>query len=624
MQTTTTRFGGMVPRLQSFILPDTNSQISIDANLLSGGLEAFRADVPVQQLDKLYSDMYLYRRGSRYYINEDPYAGAPQWLFFEEHKDVVSSPVFDDVANQMYVTYKDEFRVFDSNTLKLIDTTINSSNSLLVGLSKVDQPSMQLVAESTSTVDDETRAYVVCSVREWQSGKLDIGEPSLPAKQSTGETFIDMVAGEVPQITFERPEDYLERGITHLYVYRSRVTIAGEATYALVIMIDIRDGAAMPVNVERQGNTFIFKDTVATLDLQDSLVSSTWQAPPDNLQGIISMRNGILAGFLDKTVYISEPNMPHAWPEAYRIPTDYEIVGLGVFGNTLVICTKGYTFVCVVSNPSAALLIPIQEAAPCVSKRSIVSMTAGVLYASKLGIFHVNGSGAQLITKQLITDKEWEIYNPETMRATPFQNRYAVFFDGKNYEINGFVVDFVEANIGLQGISTYADAIWYDDITDSVYVIYKHPAVDRPFLMRFAEGSQDSRNMLWRSKQYFSDDGLFTLAAGKINFYDDSKSYEAPKFSYIESSNAFDVNVIDTFSISGDANTNARNFIDSLGTSTRFRLYINNKFRYATPIFNNKPFRLPAGFRGDSYYFEVEGTLPVKRVQVATSIGELT
>ena len=614
----------MLPRYQSFVLPDTNSQLSIDANLVSGGLEAFRADVPVHELDTLYKGMYKYLRGSRYLSPNDPYNRTTQWLYFNTFVDVVSSPVFDDVSNQMYITHNDSFRVFDSNTVKLQDSTIDASNSFLVGLSQVEQPSLSTAEFAESTIDAESRSYVVCSVRVWDSGKVDIGEPSLPAKTATGLTYVDMTPGVVPQITFHRPGDFVERGITHVYVYRTRVTTEGTPDYALVKMIDIRPGAAPSLDVEIDNDKFIFTDKVATLDLMESIVSSSWQSPPDNLQGIVSLRNGILAGFLDKTVYISEPNMPHAWPEEYRIPTDYEIVGLGVFGNTLVICTKGYTFVCVVSNPGAALLIPIQEAAPCVAKRSIVSMTAGVLYASRLGIFHVSGSGAQLITKELITDKEWEVYNPETMRATPFQNRYAVFFDGKNFELNGFVVDFVEPNIGLQGLSTYVDALWYDDVTDTVYVIYQHPTANRPFLMRFAEGSADSRNMLWRSKQYFSDDGLFTMAAGKINFYDDSRDYTPQEFSYIESTNSFNGNVLDMHPIAGDANTNARNFIDAMGTSTRFRLYVNNKFRYSTPIYNNKAFRLPAGFRGDSYYFEVEGTLPVKRVQVATSIGELT
>ena len=624
MQTTTTRFGGMLPRFQSFVLPDTNSQLSIDANLVSGGLEAFRADVPVHELSVLYKDMYKYLRGSRYNIVNDPYNRQGQWLYFTEYADVVSSPVFDDVSSQMYITYKNEFRVFDSNTLATTGDTIDSTNSFLVGLSQVVQPVLSLTAEASSTVDGESRSYVACTVRNWNSGKLDLGEPSLPAKTTDGKTFVDMSPGLVPKIVFKRPVDYVTRGITHVYIYRTAVTTDGTPDYKLVKMIDIRPGGALPQDVTVSGDTYTMVDKIATIDLLESLVSSSWNYPPDNLQGVINLRNGILAGFLDKTVYISEPNMPHAWPEEYRIPTDYEIVGLGVFGNTLVICTKGYTFVCVVSNPGAALLIPIQEAAPCVAKRSIVSMTAGVLYASKLGIFHISGSGAQLITKDIITEKEWEVYNPETMRATPFQNRYAVFFDGKDYELNGFVVDFVEPNIGLQGLSTYVDALWYDDITDTVYVIYQHPTANRPFLMLFSEGSADSRNMLWRSKQYFSDDGLFTLAAGKINFYDDSRDYTPPQFSYIESTNAFNENVFNTFPIAGDANTNARNFIDSMGDSTRFRLYVNNQFRYTTPIYNNKSFRLPAGFRGDSYYFEVEGTLPVKRVQVATSIGELT
>lgn len=624
MRITTEKFLGMLPRYQAFVLPDNNAQLSIDANLVSGGLEALRMDMAIRKLPEVYGGIALYRRGRRYNFPVDSHENNEQWLFFDKPVDLVPSPTIDDIGNMSFVTGLKEFRVFDADTLDYSHSTINENNSYLVGIPPSKQkPTLTLVNGGEQT--QRTHVYAIAFARTWKSGKIDLGKMSDPALNGQL-TYIDLAPGKTAKITFKRPDDYVARGITDVYIFRSAVTTTGTVSYRLVTEFPIYPNAPIPndVTVDPATGTFTFTDNVTTLSLKETAVNQQWDAPPDDLEGVISLRNGILAGFKDKTVYISEPNMPHAWPIMYSLQTDYEIVGLGVFGNTLVVCTKGYTFMSVISDPARMILTPIQEASPCQSRRSIVNHDIGVLYASKHGIIFVTGNGAELVTKEIITDKEWQLYNPDTMRATKFQGRYAVFFDGDGYELNGLLVDFNEANIGFQGLSTYIDTSWYDDVTDTTYVVYKHPATNTPYLSKFAEGNIDRRVITWTSKQFFSKQGLFSPAAAKINFYDDSYVHTKETFNYIESFHAFNMGQVNLHSINGDANTNSRQVIDNIMRYLEFRLYIQDKLRYRGQILDNLPVRLPAGYRGDSCYYSITSTYPIERVQVANSIMELT
>lgn len=622
MRITTNKFLGMLPRYQPFVLPENNAQLSVDANLVSGGLEALRMDKAIKKLPKVYAGIALYRRGRRYNFPEDSLDKREQWLFFDRYIDLVPSPAMNDAGNMSFVSGLDEFRVFDSDTLDAAHSTIGPNNSYLVGIpAPVINPTITVVDGTDAT--QRTYTYAIAFARTWKSGKLDLGKISAPATHEQ-RTYVDLAPNKSAKITFSRPADYSERGITDVYIYRSAVTTTGVVTYRLVTYFPIIPNAPIPNDVTVSNGTFTFTDNVKALDLKDTAVNLNWDAPPDDLQGIITLRNGVLAGFKGKTVYISEPNMPHAWPIPYTLQTDYDIVGLGVFGNTLVVCTNGYTFMAVVSDPARVILTPIQEAAPCQSKRSIVNYDSGVLYASKNGIIYVTSNGARLVTKNIITEKEWGLYNPSTMRATKFQDRYVVFFDGDEYVLNGFIVDFEEEATGLQGLSTYIDTSWYDDVTDTVYVCYKHPTANVPYLMTFAEGNIDRRVITWTSKQHFSKQGLFSPAAAKINFYDDSEVYVKEVFNYIESSHAFNVPQVNIHSINGDANTNSRRVIDNIIRHVELRIYVQDRLRFRGQVYDNRVLRLPAGFRGDSCYFSVTSTLPIERVQIANSVAELT
>ena len=56
---------------------------------------------------------------------------------------------------------------------------------------------------------------------------------------------------------------------------------------------------------------------------------------------MVVMPGGVIAGFAGRDVYFCEPFKPHAWPVAYSMPVDAEIVTLGVYDTTLLVPIVG-------------------------------------------------------------------------------------------------------------------------------------------------------------------------------------------------------------------------------------------------------------------------------------------
>ena len=56
--------------------------------------------------------------------------------------------------------------------------------------------------------------------------------------------------------------------------------------------------------------------------------------------GLIPVANGIMAGFTGNRLCLSEPFLPHAWPIAYRITLEDDIVAIAATGNGIVAMTK--------------------------------------------------------------------------------------------------------------------------------------------------------------------------------------------------------------------------------------------------------------------------------------------
>ena len=231
----------------------------------------------------------------------------------------------------------------------------------------------------------ETRAYTWTLVNDW-------GEESMPYLPGNGNSDAEFELLELDgndevlvQATMPTPQEIMDYGYAKWRLYRSNSGSQASA-FQLVFEKALTDN---PVT-----------DKKSNAALLESLASMTWEPPPvvngKYLQGICALPNGFMAGFIDKTVYFSEVFRPYAWPSEYTHTFQYPIVGLGVFGQTLVVLTETGPWYLSGSDPSSMSKEDTRSNQACVSARSICPVDGGVIFASPDGLCLASPTGIKV------------------------------------------------------------------------------------------------------------------------------------------------------------------------------------------------------------------------------------
>jgi len=249
-----------------------------------------------------------------------------------------------------------------------------------------------------------------------------------------------------------------------------------------------------------------YTDTSKNSELAEVIPSNTWIAPPDDdtslypdgpMKGLISLPNGILAGFTGKRICFSEAYQPHAWPADYRIAIDENIVGIAATSNGVVLGTESTPYLVTGTDPSSMVAIRIESGEACLSKRSMVDMGEYILYAGPDGIVAVQGATASVVTEALITPEQWQSsYYPSTITGFKWQGRYVGFYNtGSGF--GGFIFDPRSPEAGI--INLDASALIRGGFTDpddnELYLIIGNK------IKKF-QGSSSSLTYNWKSKEF--------------------------------------------------------------------------------------------------------------------------
>jgi hypothetical protein len=271
--------------------------------------------------------------------------------------------------------------------------------------------------------------------------------------------------------------------IDAVYIYRTAVGNSGVADFYYVDEVPF--------------GTTTYPDNIPTTDIvaNDTLQSAGWAPPPEDMHGLVLMPNGFAMGFTGNTVVFSEPYRLHAWPVEYALATEYPIVGLGVHGQSCAIMTQAFPYVATGTRPDSVALIKIRTPEPCLSKKSIVPMLHGVVYASQNGLVMMHSGGADLVTKGMISKEEWQVrYKPELIDATRYLTKYLA----TNGAGSGFIInlDFQDPDIVDLTGSLVLDNIYNDDLTGEVF------AMEGNILYLWDTPTEPRTSYRWRSKEY--------------------------------------------------------------------------------------------------------------------------
>lgn len=593
-------FSGSIPRTGSRLLPDNHAQFAQNAKITSGELRAWGKPLTIFTPLKANA-ISMYRL---------PFGGIDYWLTWTTDVNALPGPIAGDAMARTYYTGDTTGSLAGpkkTNYALATNTGVGGDMPLDFLEMGIPAPAGTFTATPGAATSGTAipRSYVISYISTWgeESGYSTPVTANLqPAQTCNIAAIPGAPAGKY--------------SIASVRLYKTLTGTTGTTTYLKVA--DIAVGTAT------------FLDNIADTALgPTSLPTAYYDAPPADMRGLVAMPNGIMAAFSGNTVCFSEPFLPHAWPIAYRVAMDFTVVGLGVSGSELLIATTGAPYVGAGTHPSTMSFTKIQSKESCLSKRGVAEMGYGVMYPSLNGMVLSSGAGSDIATEHFYTRDEWSALNPASMIATKYDNRLVVFYKTVAGVYGGFTLNPAE--------KTHAE------ITTTVTGIYNDPQNNILYVMTngvVAQFDGDSLNMTpfdWKSKVFVQkrpvNFGAAQVDADYASLNSGSQSSAALAAAYAANVVIFNGGAGPTFgelngSMLNQYTVNGSKMIDLVpaGFLDRFlqvKFFVDGVLQFTKSPTNNRPFRLPSGFKGRDWEFELSGNVKAYWLQVGETVDDL-
>lgn len=569
-------FSGIMPMRDRSVLPDNASGSCTNAYLYGGSVRGFGKANSVYTL-KSPATKSVYRVPL---TNPNDFVDS-LWLESDDpFRSVIRAPMIEDSFKRYYFFPSDQA---PNNFGPQYNTLANlraGAPGLTLGIpNPTVAPTVSYTGGTITT--QEVRAYVYT----WQSAYNEEGPPSPPAtlKGTVDGTWqIGLTAPSVAQLA--------NRSITSVNIYRTVTDSTGVAEYYLVATIPIAQLTFIDV----------FRDTDITSN--QTMNSSTWTAPPADLQGVVTMANGILAGWSNqKEIWFCEPYRPHAWPSGYALTVDAPIVALAAIGSSLVILTENTPSVASGVTPAQMTIGKISSREPCISRGSVAPAGEGVYYASPNGLILVNTLGTTNVTQMFVSKENWESYSPETFRASKYAMAYMAFSSGSLAVNNGIIIDHVAMTLMMSRLSfgQQVSTVYCDELSGSTFIVTA---------TQVYEWSPSAPSALlpyvWESK-----DWRFPYAeqfVGGVVYFDIPPTLTIPT------------------PTAATRNTSQAQDLDPTKQYLLLKVYADESLVLVREIQKSgELIMFPSGFTATYWRFRFEGQVNIKEAKFATSVKEL-
>lgn len=572
-------FVGENPKIIPRLLGDTASQLAYNVRLDDGGLTPVRKKRFEHQFPSPPPAGYrtIYKHGT-------------DWLGWEDDVYVAPGPV---ATDRLYITGDGVPKMLAAGTTYPLAVPF-PAGALTATLGGTPTPGAQ----------GTTRIYVYT----WVTAFGEESEPSpasadvfwTPGQTTTLSGFAATPGG---------------RNITLQRIYRAQTGKTGTQLYFIA---------------ERAASTGNFVDTVSPELLQEQLPSVGWNAPPDDLTGLIALPNGMMAAFSGKELCFSEPYRPHAWPEAYRLTMDYGIVGLGAFASSIIVATQGTPYIVNGTAPENMVSERIEQNLPCINARGIVDLGYSVVYPSHDGLVLVTASGATVATTRIFSRDDWLRLNPYGMVAGQYNGRYFTSYsysDVNGVEYRGtFIMDLTGEQPFLIRSDVEASAMYFDLPTGQLYMLVEGSVFEWDAL------SEPSALLSWKSKLFVlpkptnfgailveSDTGLTPEQLDAIQAEIDRITAEnAVIFAQDSIGGELNGAAVNLYPVNGDELQQ----VPTLSRTVSVSVYADRKL-VATVGKVNQMARLPAGFMAQLWEVEVSSDTSVTQITMAGTGAEL-
>jgi hypothetical protein len=571
-----TGFTGEIPRLVPRLLPEAAAKSAMNTRLESGGLSPYRKPKFAFHITTIAAGLV-----------KTIYNNAGTWLAWDKTVYCAPGPV---ATDRLYV--------MGDGVPKMVaaGTTYNLAMSF---------PPTALTAtpSGSGSGDVFVRGYVYTEV-------TGFGEESAPCPLSN---LVNWQSGQSVTLSgFRTPP--AGRNITLQRIYRSQTTLNGTDLFFIA---------------ERAASNGNYVDTVAVINQGEIIPSLEWDAPPDDLTGLITLPNGMMAAFHGKELRFCEPWRPHAWPEKYGMTMDSDIVALGAFGTTVVVATEGQPYMVSGTSPDTMAQEKLELNLPCINARGLVDLGYAIAYPSHDGLVVVSSSGARVVTDQLMTRNDWLRTAPDRFVSGQFFGRYLASYEYVDpsgaAQSGSFVIDLTGQEATLHRTTYKADASWYDIAAGKLYLclgqdIYEWDALD-----------SENEILVYRSKEFVVPKplnfGAILIEASTLTTPEEDAAIEAAQ----AAAAAYNAGIFGNASIGGEVNGDVVNVYpvngDQLQRLGQSRFVAVNVWADGVLVANvsriNRVARLPAGFLGRIWELEVSANADIAQVTMAQTAAEL-
>jgi len=573
-----TSFAGVAPKLSARLLANDVGQEAKDVNLDAGVLTPVKDNSNVQQITDGRTSAYKY-----------DFSGSTYYLQFTNDVNVVPGPVPDDAFDRLYWT-GNTFPQMASST-EIITAGGSGDyprNFFRLG---IPAPANAPTTSITSGSDDGTQtqfstSYVYTFVSAF-------GEEGPPSPASTVLTKVD-----AQTVTISGMDTSTSKSNTNLSKKRIYRSNTGSNTTNFQFVKEVTLATASTT------------DNTTNANLAEIIPSTFHIAPPDEdtstypngkMIGLTAMPNGVLAGFTGKRLCFSEPFLPHAWPVAFRITLEEEIVAIAMTGSGLFVGTKGTPYFVAGTDPQSMSIIRLEAAQACLNKRSMVDMGDYVIYASPDGLVLVEGTSVGVITEPIIDPETWRgSYYPDTIQGFLHEGKYIGYFNSGGNR-GGFIFDprgGKNAFTNLTATSTTIPTGGYTDPDNNeLYVIVDNGSTTN--IERYQNGS-NNQTLTFKTKEIVMPK-LTSMAFVKV----EAESFASPGITvkvFGDGTEIYDATITTSgsvFSVTGAAPTS-----------------------FSATSISEPILRLPAS-KHKTFAVEVSGAQVVNEIAIAESMEEL-
>lgn len=523
------RFGGEAPRVPPRDLEPHLAQTAQNCDLRNGNLVPLKGGAFEWTPTKLGTIKSIYLFADQY------------WFHWTDDVDVIRGPIAGDTSERTYYTGTEYPRVTDNSIGVQGGGTDYPTNSYQLGIPK---PTAAISASlgtggGCDDADKISAAFAYAYVSEWgEEGPLSDPTAVVDVCQSQTVTISGLAAPS---------------GNYNIATYRIYCSTRGEFQFLADVAV---------------GNTSYDYASFSEDDFGEVATSETWYPPPDDMQGLCMMANGIAVGFAGNEIIPSETWQPHAYPPQYRLVTDYPIVAIAAVGQGLVVATEGHPYLVSGAAPSALSMVKSESKQACVSKRSMVDMGDWAIWASPDGLVAAAPGGQpKVITAGLMKREQWQALKPSSIHAYYWEGKYVAFYD-TGAEQGGFIFD-PNVDNGIVFLDFYATAGHNDLENDALYLVVDGDIVE------WNAGSNLTQT--WKSR---------------IEEVKQPRNY-------------------------GWGQVKAESYPVTL------KVYADGTLKHTQTVSSINPFRLPSGFMAEEWELEVTGTAPVYEVMIAESAEDM-